>query len=183
MGNGKDKPEFFVEPLSHRHDRTAFSCGSPALDLYFKTQARPDVEKDLAAVFVLTSDGKTVAGYYALSQYSVEADAIPEAIRRKLTRHRSIPATLIGRLARDLSFRGQNVGELLLMDALNRAHALSRQIASWAVLVDAKDAAATAFYKKYGFLEIQGYASKLFLPMRTITKLARRLPKSVSTTN
>jgi len=36
------------------------------------------------------------------------------------------------------------------MDALKRAYTLSRQIASWAVLVDAKDAA-VAFYKKIRF--------------------------------
>jgi len=173
LNASKENPEFYCEPLGANHDRAAFSCGIAPLDVYFKAQARQDAEKNLAAVFVLTPDGKTVAGYYTLSQYSLEADAIPEEIRRKLTRHHSLPATLIGRLARSLSYKGQSVGELLLMDALKRSFLLSKQVASWAVLVDAKDEKATAFYKKFGFLEIFNNPRKLFLPMQTIAKLVR----------
>ncbi len=164
---------FFCQPLGPNHDRAAFACGSDPLDVYFKTQARQDAEKNLAAVFVLTEDGKRVAGYYTLSQYSLEAEMIPEAIRRKLTRQHSIPATRIGRLARSLSYKGQSVGELLLMDALKRAFLLSRQVASWAVFVDAKDEKAAAFYKIYGFLEIGNNPRRLFLPMQTTAKLVR----------
>lgn len=161
------------EPLGVNHDRAAFSCGSAPLDIYLKTQARQDAEKNLAAVFVLTPDGKTIAGYYTLSQYSVESDTIPEEIRRKLTRYHAIPATLIGRLARSLSYKGQSLGELLLMDALKRSYLLSKQVASWAVIADAKDEKAVAFYKSFGFLEIRNNRRKLFLPMSTISKLAR----------
>jgi len=69
---------------------------------------------------VLTPDGKTVAGYYTLSQYSVELGAIPDGIAAKLPKYPFVPATLIGRLAVSNEFRGQRLGELLLMDALNR---------------------------------------------------------------
>jgi predicted GNAT family N-acyltransferase len=131
------------------------------------------VEKRLAAVFVLTPDGETVAGYYSLSQFSVQAERIPDEIRRKLTRYREIPVTLIGRLARSTTFRGQGVGELLLMDALRRCHVHAKEVGSWAVLVEGKDEHPVAFYKKYGFLQIQGQANRLFLPMETIGKLLR----------
>jgi predicted GNAT family N-acyltransferase len=171
LNKRKEKPEFICEPLGPVHDRAAFSCGTTPLDVYLKTQARQDIEKNLAAVFILTKDGRTVAGYYTLSQYSVEADTIPEEIKRKLTKHHSIPATLIGRLARNAIFRGQGVGELLLMDALKRPYIHSKQIASWAVIVDAKDDQAVAFYKKYGFMEILNNPRKLFLPMSTVSKL------------
>jgi ribosomal protein S18 acetylase RimI-like enzyme len=168
-----DKYEFLCEPLEPGHDRAAFVCDSPALERYLKTQARQDVEKRLAAVFVLTANGKTVAGYYSLSQFSVQAERIPDQIRRKLTQYQEIPATLIGRLARRTAFRGQGVGELLLMDALRRCHLHAKEVGEWAVLVEAKDERAIAFYKKYGFLEIQGHANRLFLPMETVSKLLR----------
>jgi ribosomal protein S18 acetylase RimI-like enzyme len=166
-----DKSVFLSEPLEACHDRAAFVCESPALERYLKTQARQDVEKRLAAVFVLTPDSKTVAGYYSLSQFSVQAERIPGEIRRKLTRYQEIPVTLIGRLARSTEFRRQGIGELLLMDALRRCHLHAKEIGSWAVLVEAKDNHAVAFYKKYGFLEIQGHPSRLFLPMQTISRL------------
>jgi ribosomal protein S18 acetylase RimI-like enzyme len=168
-----DKYPFVCEPLDPRHDRAAFVCDSPVLERYLKTQARQDVEKRLTAVFVLTPDSKTVAGYYSLSQFSVQAEKIPDEIRRKLTRYQEVPVTLIGRLARGVAFRGQGIGELLLMDALRRCHIHGKGVGSWAVLVDAKDDYAVAFYKKYGFLEIYGHANRLFLPMQTISKLLR----------
>jgi len=168
-----DKHEFLCEPLGAHHDRAAFLCESPALERYLKTQARQDVEKRLAAVFVLTPDTKTVAGYYSLSQFSVEAERIPEEIRQKLTKYPEIPVTLIGRLARSTAFRGQGVGELLLIDALRRCHVHGKEVGSWAVLVEAKDQRAVTFYKRYGFLEIQGHTNRLFLPMETVSKLLR----------
>jgi len=129
------------------------------------------MKKNLAAVYVLTPDGKTIAGFYALSAYSVRLDKIPEEIAKKLTRMPEVPATLIGRLARSSAFLGQRVGESLLTDALKRSLAHSKNVASWAVIVDAKDANAVAFYKKYGFIEISTTPNRLFLPMETVAKL------------
>jgi len=129
------------------------------------------MKRNLAAVYVLTPNGKTVAGYYTLSAYSVRLDQIPDEIARKLTKIPEIPSTLIGRLARHSAGVGQGLGEILLTDALKRSLANSKHVASWAVIVDAKDANAIAFYKKYGFIEIPAAPNRLFLPMTTIVKL------------
>jgi len=165
------KPKLYFEPLGANHDRAAFSCGTPALDKYLQTQASQDMKKSLAAVYVLTPNGKTIAGFYALSAYSVRLDKIPEEIAKKLTRMPEVPATLIGRLARSSAFVGQGIGEILLTDALKRSHDTSKNIASWAVIVDAKDDKAIAFYKRYGFMEIPFTPGRLFLPMETIATL------------
>jgi len=121
-------------------------------------------------VFVLTSDGKSIVGFYTLSQYAIELDVIPEEIARRLPKYRHVPATLLGRLAVSAAFRGQGLGELLLLDALKRSLQGSRQLASVAVIVDAKDDSAVGFYKKYGFLALPKVANRLFLPMATIEK-------------
>ena len=162
---------FRIEPLGPRHIREDFACGIEALDNYLQRQARQDVKKHAAAVFVLTPDGRTIAGYYTLSQFSVELDALPQEIARKLPKYPVAPATLIGRLAVSTAFRGQKLGELLFMDALKRCSLASREIASTAVIVDAKDEAAAAFYKKYGFLELPRIPTRLFMPMATIDKM------------
>jgi len=120
-----------IEPLGKKHDRAAFSCGNDSLDQYLKNQAGQAVDKNLAAVFVLTSDGKKIAGYYTLSSYAVNLDEIPEEIARRLTRIQEVPATLLGRLARSVEFRGQGVGEILLVDALKRAVQNRMHVASW----------------------------------------------------
>lgn len=164
-------PEFQVQPLGPQHDRAGFSCGVEPLDNYLKRQARQDVTKRVAVVFVLSPDGKIIAGYYTLSQYSVDLGTVPPDIARRLPKYPMVPATRIGRLAVSTAFRGRGLGEILLMDALHRSLTLSRQVASAAVIVDAKDAQAMTFYRKYGFLELPNIAGRHFLPMTTVAQL------------
>jgi len=162
---------FTIEPLGSKHDRAAFSCGIEALDNYLHKQAGQDLKKKAAVPFVLTNDGKTIAGFYTLSQYAIELDQIPDQMAKKFPKYPMIPATLLGRLARSTAFRGQNVGELLLMDALHRSLEMSRQIASAAVIVDAKDERAREFYRRYNFIDLPNVDRRLFLPMGTIEQL------------
>jgi uncharacterized protein (DUF1778 family)/ribosomal protein S18 acetylase RimI-like enzyme len=160
-----------IEPLGGTHDRAAFSSDSPPLDQYLKNQARQAIEKNLAVVFVLTSDGTTILGYYTLSSFVVKLNDIPETIAKKLTKIGEVPATLIGRLARSINLKGKGIGEILLTDALKKALHNAATVASWAVVVDAKDNKAIAFYKRYGFLEFPNTPNRLFLPINTIREL------------
>jgi GNAT superfamily N-acetyltransferase len=166
-----EKPKFVFEPLGSAHGRAAFSCEEPILENYLKTQARQDASKKLAAVFIMTVDGKTIAGFYSLSQYSILSGEIPAEIARKLTKHDQMPATLIGRLARDTAYRGTGTGDLLLADALRRCLHVSKQAASWAVIVDAKSETGTALYKRWGFGPFPSRPLKLFLPTAAIEKM------------
>jgi hypothetical protein len=55
------------------------------------------------------------------------------------------------------------------MDALRRAW--RSEIASMAVIVDAKDESARSFYERYQFIQFSNYPNRLFLPMAAIAKL------------
>ena len=103
---------------------------------------------------LVSGDKKRIAGYYTLSAEHIRADDLPPDVVKTFDfpRYPAFGATLIGRLARDLTFRGQGVGDLLLTDALKVALAISRKIASAAVLVDAKNPKARAFYTEFGFM-------------------------------
>jgi predicted GNAT family N-acyltransferase len=173
---------FKIEPLGEHHDRAAFSCGKATLDQYLIDQAGQAVRKNLAAIFILTPDGKKIAGYYTLSSYTVKLDEIPEGIAKKLTRMQEIPATLLGRLARNIEFRGQGIGEVLLADALKKALRNSAHVASWAVIVDAKDEEAVEFYRRYGFVPLPSRPNRLFLPMTSIHKMFPQEAEEASAT-
>lgn len=173
MAPEQEQSRFTIEPLGARHDRAAFSCGVEALDSYLHKQAGQDARRHASVPFVATADGKTIAGYYTLSQYAIQLDAVPEAVAKKLPKYPMISATLLGRLAVSTEFRGQRIGEALLMDALRRSLLLSKQVASTGVIVDAKDASAVSFYRKYGFLDLPKVERRLFLPMGTIEQLFR----------
>ena len=164
---------FTIEPLAAKHDCEHFSCGVEALDAYLRRQAAQDVRKRAAVIFIATDDGKTILGYYTLSQYAIQLDVVPAAVARKLPRYPLVSATLLGRLAVSSSFRGKRIGEVLLIDALHRSLQSSKQLASAGVIVDAKDDAAASFYQKYGFLEFPRVEKRLFLPMDTIELMFR----------
>jgi hypothetical protein len=73
---------FRFEPLNPLHDKAGFQCGQPELDGYFQRQARQDVSRDLARVYVLTRDGKNVDGFYTLSAISVDPTKLPPQLPR-----------------------------------------------------------------------------------------------------
>ena len=171
MTKEREEPHFVIEPLGARHDRAAFSCGNQQLDSYLQRQAGQDMKKRAAVPFVITPDHKTIAGFYTLSQYAMDLGELPEEIGKKMPRYPMVSATLLGRLAVSERFRGQRLGERLLMDALHRALQSSKQIASAAVVVGAKDDQAAAFYRKYGFMDLPKIERRLFLPMGTIAQL------------
>jgi GNAT superfamily N-acetyltransferase len=169
-----EKPKFRFEPLdTARHNRTAFSCEQERLPTYLKEQASQEIKKRVAAVYVLTPDGKTIAGYYTLSQFSIDAGEIPSDTANQLLipRYDKLPATLLGRLARSQDFKGAGLGEILLMGALKKALEHSRNIASLAVVVDAIDEKARAFYRAYGFIDVPEHPNRLFIPMPTVAQL------------
>jgi predicted GNAT family N-acyltransferase len=179
-GSSRDKPisasEFReIEPLGAKHDklRAAFSCGVEPLDRYLRQQASQDARRRAAVPYVLVSKDDRIAGYYTLSSDNIRVDDLPPGLvqQLKLPRYPVIGATLIGRLARDLSFKGCGIGEILLVDALERSLAMSRRIASAAVIVDAKDDHAHRFYTSFGFMPFPESVKRLFLPMQTIEKL------------
>jgi predicted GNAT family N-acyltransferase len=161
-----------VEPLGRQHDRSAFHCGEEVLDRYLKQQARQDADKRVAAPFVAVNPPDSrVLGYYTLSASVLTLADLPDELAGKLPRYPQLPVTLLGRLAVDRLARGHGLGEHLLLDALRRSLAHADQIAAMAVVVDAKDEAAAAFYRHYGFLTLQTQPNRLFVPMRLVAQL------------
>ena len=161
-----------IEALGKNHDRATFDCGSAALDRYLHQQARQDAEKSVAAPFVLTTPPALgVLGYYTLSASMMKASELPDALARKLPRYPQMPVPLLGRLAVDKGMKGKGIGQFLLMDALRRSLEAAANIAAMAVLVDAKDDAAEAFYRHFSFLPLHQQPRRLFLPMRTVAEL------------
>ena len=155
-----------------KHAIEKFNCGNEALNRYLIVQAGQDMRKKLSVCFVLNDDYTgDLIGYYTLSSYAIDADAIPNSLKVNAPRNYSkLPATLLGRLAIDLKFQGKGLGEFVLMNALERAFDASTKIASLAVIVDPIDKSAERFYAKYGFVKCKDN-NKMLLSMKTIQKL------------
>ena len=161
-----------IEPLGKKHDRTVFSCGNDALDTYLKKRASQEAKKKIATTFVMAnSQTKAVAGFYTLSATSFLLADLPDETAKRLPKYPQVPATLLGRLAIDSRYQGSGYGEIMLIDALRRALQATTEVASYAVVVDATDERAKAFYEHYEFRAFPDRKLRLFLPMKTIADL------------
>ena len=158
--------------LNSIHKKAEFNSGVDMLDNYLHKQANQDVKRKLSVCFVLLDEPKNlIKGYYTLSNSSINQDLIPTKYQKKLPKsYGSIPATLLGRLAIDIRYKGQGLGKLMLIDALHRCYEISKIIGSYAVIVDPINENAVKFYAKYGFVELPD-SGKMFLPLQTINEL------------
>ena len=138
------------EPLNATHDVSAFSCGRPTLDNWLRTRALSNQEKGFTVVIVVHAAGRVI-GYYGLSPTSVVPTGLPRSIRTGQPPN-PIPCLLLGQLATDMNWTGQGIGTGLLRHALMRCVAGARLIGGRALVVNAIDEEAAAFWRRRGFL-------------------------------
>lgn len=166
-----DDSSVVIELLGPHHERGTFSCGVPTLDTYLRQQASQDMRRRVGRVYVALGNGPTViAGYYSLSAASFERNDLPPEQAKRLP-HYPVPAGVIGRLAVDRTYQGRGLGELLLLHAVRQVVEAGKRMGVYAVIVDAKDESAKAFYERYGFVTFPGGSRRLFLPIDTFVKL------------
>ncbi len=167
---------YLIRPLDDAVEKDAFHCGQQDLDVYLRRYASQDVRRGVARVFVATPRDETrrPAGFFSLSAGSVSVEDLPLELARKLPRY-PVPVALLGRLAVDETFKGRGLGSIMLSDACKKVIQASRVLAVAALLVDAKDPSAAAFYRHFGFTALPGRSDRLLLPERVLRKLFPRL--------
>lgn len=158
-------------PLSAEHDLSAFTCGKPALDNWLKTRALSNQQKGFTAVIVVHDAGRVV-GYYGLAPTAVVPVVMPRSIRTGQPPD-PIPCLLLGQLATDVAYAGQGIGTGLLKHALTRCVAAANLIGGRALLVNAIDDEAAAFWRRRGFLPSKDDALTLFRSMADIAASLR----------
>ncbi len=160
------------EPLdSKKHNRQNFDCGVEALNLYLKNFAGQDQRRSLSRVYVL-SDHDTIIGYYSISAHSVSRDNLPDEAR--IGNYHDIPFILLGRLAVDKHYQGQGFGDALIYHAFTTTLEAADIVGIVGMVVDAKDAKASRFYKGFGFKPLKASKNRLVLALQIIRKLVSR---------
>ena len=158
---------FVIEALGAGHDRASFSCGVEALDRYFQKQVTQDVRRRATACYVATEAiGAKVAGYYTLAAAGIPLADMPAQLAKRLPRYPSVPVARLGRLAVDQAYRGRKLGSALLWDAIQRS--LRSEVTVFALVVDAKDEQAEAFYRHHGFVPFGSQPRQFVLPLTNL---------------
>lgn len=149
-----------------RHHRQGFTCSVAELGAFLHRYAQQRRQRGVAAPHVLvnTAAPARIPGYYTLSAAEVDATRLTEAQRQRLSRF-PIPCFRLGRLACRSDARGLGLGKLLLAGAVDRCLQARRQVAAYALVVDAKDDDAAVFYRHFGFMPLQASARTLYVPL------------------
>uniref|UniRef100_Q07RT0 GCN5-related N-acetyltransferase n=1 Tax=Rhodopseudomonas palustris (strain BisA53) TaxID=316055 RepID=Q07RT0_RHOP5 len=162
---------FRIEALAATHDRQNFSSGVEPLDRYLRELANQDIKRRVSNCFVALDDADVIAGYYTFAATSLPLMELPADLTKRLPRYPLLPAGLIGRLAIDGRFQRCGLGGALIMDAAARAARADPAI--YALIVDAKDDPAIAFYEHCQFRRFATRPQSLFLPLATALQALR----------
>lgn len=129
-------------------------------------------ERRFSAVMVVHDAGRVI-GYYGLAPTSVVPAQLPRSIRTGQPPD-PVPCLLLGQLATDQMWAGRGIGSGLLKHALQRCVSASQLIGGRAVVVNAVDEEAMAFWRRWGFLSSRDDPMML---VRSIADIAASLPQ------
>ena len=162
-----------VRRVEANDDLDGFDCGVPALNEWLKHFALSDQGAGASVTYILERDTQIV-GFYTLAPHTIEPETAPGRLSTGLPRQRSIPVILLARLGLDRSDQDTGLGGDLLKDALARCAAAADDIGGRGVLIHAKDAAAAAFYQRYGFVPLEQNPNHLFVLIKDLRASIRR---------
>jgi ribosomal protein S18 acetylase RimI-like enzyme len=161
--------QFRIEALAPEHVCASFVCGSDPLDKYLREQASQDMRRRASACYVaIDPHSDAVAGYYTLAASSVPLTELSDAMAKKLPRYPLVPVARVGRLAVSVAFQKRQLGAALLWDAALRS--MRSGMGVFALVVDAKDQNAAAFYQHFGFTAFSSNPLSFVLPISTLAK-------------
>ncbi|MDP2431345.1 MAG: GNAT family N-acetyltransferase [Pseudomonadota bacterium] len=160
-----------IELLNARHCRDGFDCGEPALNDFLLRQAGQQQRRGFGKTYVAVSEvGASVLGFVTVSAGQVATNKLPAHL--KLPRY-PVPMLRIGRLAVSRTHQGQGIGQDLLAFALNLALEFSHRVGLYAVVVDAKNEKAGAFYAGLGFQACEDNPLCLYMPVAVLERATR----------
>lgn len=138
------------------------------------------MEKQISMTHVLVDldavAPKPVMGYFTVGLGEVVAEQMSPRFARKFPPR--LPVIRLGRLAVDRRRQGRRLGAALLHAAIKQCWAAAESVGGVAMVVDAKDERAAAFYEHFGFTPFSSDPLKLFLPFGTVRKLVGRERKN-----
>ena len=154
-----------ILPLTGSHDRKSFDCGQQELNSWLQKIALQHQKKGISKTFVAIrkQEPTDICGYYALTLTEVDTRELPEKRRAKLPR--TIPGIRLGRLAVSRKHQGKHLGQILLMNAIERVQLIREHAGAVGLFVDTIDEQAKGFYIHYGFESFADEPCKLFYPV------------------
>ena len=141
---------------------THFSTGSSIVDHWLRAHALHAQRYGTAVIYGLYDDG-AMLGFYTLSACAIDRIGVENGWLRRNT-PAQIPVILLGMLGVERSMHGNDLGAMLLKDAIERSVNAASLIGAKALVVDPVDPIVAGFYLHFGLKRI-GRTSRLFIPL------------------
>lgn len=161
-------------PLRGKHTLKGFDCGEPSRDQWLARHARQAEAAGTARVYVTTTDGVQVVGFYALAAGGVDPADATGRPRKGEPAYRPVLVILLARLAVDRNHQGHGLGRSLLQQAVLRSEVAADSIGAKAVVVHAIAESARAWYARFGFEASPTDPLHLILLMKDVRSLIER---------
>lgn len=142
--------------------------GDDALDAYLQRTARQYIDKGISRTFVLTESEfpEAILAFMTLTVSEVVANELPDQFVKKYPN--KISAAKLARLAVSTIMQRRGLGELMLVDAMQKTLLVAQNLGIAGLFVDAKHEQAKQYYSQFGFLSLPDKFDNLFLPIKTI---------------
>ena len=157
--------------LNRSHNRAGFDCGVKELNEFLHNLAHQNLKKGLSRTFVLSKKNisEEILGYYTLAIFEISAKKLPPKFAKKYKGY--IPAVKIARLAVAENLQKQGLGQHMIINAIKRVIAISKNAGVIGLFVDAKDKDAKKYYLRFGFIPLLDNRLELFLPLNTLLEI------------
>ena len=157
-----------IEELSQKHDRVKFDCGVQELNRYLKNIARQHLVKGISRTFVLIEEKQpeAILGFFTLAFCEIHAEVLPRKFAKKYPPR--VPAAKLARLTVSKNHQRKGLGKNMMVNALERAMIISRNIGIMGFFVDAKDEKARKYYEQFGFIPMPDNKLQLFLALSSL---------------
>lgn len=161
-------PPWHEEAIAKAHDRSAFDCGDPQMNVFLQRFARQGHEQNAAKTFcaIADDDPGRVLGFYTIAPTAVEHERVLATMTKGLGRH-DVPGFKLARLATDRTISGQGLGGQLLAAAALRCLRLAGEGGGVLLVIDAKSERATRWYASFGAEPLLGKPLTLVMSLAT----------------
>lgn len=158
-----------IRRLESTDERSAFSCGLPALDSFLKRYALQNQKKYVSVTYVkIDARDGTIGAFATVAAGSLKVDlpSLPDYPK---------PILRLARIAVHRGGQSQGAGKDLLRHVFVLARRMADEIGCVGVCVDPKPGA-TSYYKQFGFVDLNVVDS----PVPTMFLALSQIPVSGS---
>jgi len=127
----------------------AFNCGEPVIDTYYKSSLKRALKNENVNAIGAISSSSEIVGFCTLTLSDIDKTRTRSLIPGANLPSRVAVVRLV-MLGVDKQYQGRGVGQRILMNALNQAAKVHRQIPIKGIYLDAAPNAVT-FYESLGF--------------------------------